>query len=353
MNRALLAALTPCLLVSAVLFGAWTAVLVCVGAAGAAFGDWLCHSLLRRSGRPAWLHSALIGALLVMILPPTIGWLPAAGGAFVGVVAGKALQGGRSNYLWHPALIGWAFLQLVYPAALAPDGWPVLRRDRLLVGSIEDARAPAAYFGYLRTDSLGDADAWRLRRPIDTLAEYYARGAEGETEESFRATALYELPPFVDTLLGAVGGGIGETSALAILAGGLWLIFRRRLRWQSPACALVAAAMVAAFWPFAGRTLWQWPVLMVEDGFPIGPTVVLYHLTGGGLMLACFFLAADSISTPLTTKGHAIFGAGVGLLTILIRVMGVSPGSCYWAVLAMNTLVPLIDRLTRRRVYGT
>jgi electron transport complex protein RnfD len=153
-----------------------------------------------------------------------------------------------------------------------------------------------------------------------------------------------------------VGGGVGETCFVAVLAGGLVLIGSRRSRWQLPVAALGTVALLAAVWPVrvdAGQAPTWFPILALREGFPVGAALVLFQLTGGSLAVACLLIAPDPTSTPLTGRGHLLFGAGLGALTFVARVSGLSPGSAYWAVLAMNTLVPLIDRVTRRQVFGT
>ncbi len=325
-EAALLIALAPMVLASAILFGPGVLLMYLGGMAAAAAGDWLGHRLLRRTHRVRRLHAVGVGALVAAVLPASAGVLIAAVGGFVGALVGRLLRDGWGRYPWHPALVGWVFCLLVFPQAAAPPTWPV-------GGS--SATGP---------------------RPVDVLARHYATDpvAFGDASpRTLRSTALYALPPWPATVWGRVAGGIGSVSAAALLAGGLWLVFLGHLRWQSPVCALLAAGVTAAIWPIHadGGPIW-FPIACVQDGFAVGATLVLYHLTGGSLLLACCLLAADPISTPLNVRGHAMFGAGVGVLTVGMRAVGVAPGAALWAVLAMNTLAPAIDRVTRRRVYG-
>jgi Na+-translocating ferredoxin:NAD+ oxidoreductase RnfD subunit len=130
----------------------------------------------------------------------------------------------------------------------------------------------------------------------------------------------------------------------------LYLMYRGFLRWQSVAAALGAVTVLSAVLPIRldDHLAW-WPLCSVVDPFPAGIAWVLFHLTGGGLLLSCLLLAADPMTTPLTARGHIIFGAGVGVFTMAARWFGLTPGDSYWAILAMNTLVPLIDRWTHHR----
>ena len=100
----------------------------------------------------------------------------------------------------------------------------------------------------------------------------------------------------------------------------------------------------------AGKDGSWFPILQLQEGFHVGVGVVLFHLTGGGLLLGCLLIAPDPVSTPLSGRGHLPFGVGVGILAFAASVNGLTPGGVYWAILGMNTLVPLIDRLPRRRV---
>jgi Na+-translocating ferredoxin:NAD+ oxidoreductase RnfD subunit len=175
------------------------------------------------------------------------------------------------------------------------------------------------------------------------------------------------LPDFRDLLIGAVPGEIGATSAAALLLGGLVLLYHGYLRWQMVLAFLLAAAITAAVAPLRigpmvdGLPSWRWlPGLQFHDSSPVGPLYVAFHLLSGGLLLAMFFFAADFATRPITVAGQVVFAAGCGILTILIRLYLFVPGApflfvtsgAYLAVLAMNTLTPLIDRLFQPRPFG-
>ena len=231
----------------------------------------------------------------------------------------------------------------------------------------------AGYRGFGLTVPAPGVEAWSTPRPVDRLIGAYSTSlAEGGADRSLLSVFRDHLPPWSDTVWGVAGGGIGETCAVAILAGGLVLIVCRAARWQLPVGALGVVAVLAAVWPIrvdaglvnggAGppglaqgaspaSVLW-FPILAVREGFPVGVATVLFHLTGGGLLAACFLIAPDPVSTPLSGKGHFLFGAGLGALTFFGRVTGFTPGAVYWAILAMNTVVPVIDQISRRRVRG-
>ncbi|MCK4850463.1 MAG: RnfABCDGE type electron transport complex subunit D, partial [Phycisphaerae bacterium] len=179
--------------------------------------------------------------------------------------------------------------------------------------------------------------------------------------------AIYlALPPLADTVVGCTGGGLGETSVVAILLGGIFLIYRGYVRWQLPVSFLFAAAVSAALLPMplgpSGELVW-FPALsgMSQAGaanglgdwwrlLAVGLSYVSFHLCSGGLMLAAFFLANDMATRPIRLSGQIIFGLGAGVLTIVARIYGgwaMAPLGAYSALLVMNTLTPLIDWLTR------
>ena len=160
-------------------------------------------------------------------------------------------------------------------------------------------------------------------------------------------------PPWRDTVLGAVPGGIGETSTLVLIIVGLYLIFKGYLRWQLPAVILVSAAIAASILPVEIHGDYRWfPVLEVEQNRAVGLAYVLYHLTAGQLMIGAFLLAGDVTASPMRIHGQLVFAVGIGVLTVFMRLYGVLSGECYWSILIMNALVGTIDRWMKRPVLG-
>jgi electron transport complex protein RnfD len=175
------------------------------------------------------------------------------------------------------------------------------------------------------------------------------------------------LPDLRDFLIGAVPGEIGATSAMALIVGGLFLIYHGYLKWQMAVAFLAAAAVTAAVAPLRigpmmdGQPSWHWlPGIQFYNAMPVGPLYVLYHLVSGGLLLALFFFAGDMVTRPLTTWGQVCYAVGCGVLTILIRLYLFTPaaphlftaGAAYLAVLVMSTFTPLLDRFTQPRAFG-
>lgn len=321
LDRTLLIGMLPVIVGSLWRHGPAPAMLYVSAAAGAALGDWIGHFVNRGSvlWRPS--HAVGLGVLLVMLLPGQIAPIWAALGGFAAAFLARVLRDCWGTYLMHPsALIG---LLLTFGIASAQIG-------------------------------AGGATPARQSGPMEQLARAYAPSPEGGVRLLYDA-ALFELPAWKSTLIGHEAGGVGETCILAILVSCLWLVFAQNLRWQMPVSALVAAALVAGIWPIRGSDGdWIWfPAAVTLNGFPIGMTLVLYHLTGAGLLLAAVLFAADTLTTPLNVRGHALFGAGLGALTVALRACGLVTGASWWALLVLNVAVPLIDRVTRRRVWGT
>jgi electron transport complex protein RnfD len=264
-------------------------------------------------------------------------------------------------------LAGRVVLQLLFPRVMLQQAWPILGPDRLLVGDPTRTAAPDPYFGWQESVLPPDVDAWLLPR-TDALLGCMRRGVidlDASNSAGLHIDSLSQLvndvlPPWRDTVLGTVGGGIGETCVACVLLGGLFLIHRGLVRWQLPVSILVAAAITAAVFPITcgggiestPEQLWL-PGLIHQGSAPVGLVYVLYQLTAGELVFAAFFVATDMVTSPLRARGQILFGLSIGVLAILLRMYGIVPGSCYWAILIMNPFVPLIDRITRSRTLAS
>jgi electron transport complex protein RnfD len=326
--------------------------------------EWVYVRLSAGRVMPSFAHAALTGLLVGLTLP--VGRCDGAGfhplgsevpicASLAAILVGKGLMGGMGNYLWHPALVGRTAAELLLPDQMQPTRWAVLGYRHLFAAVPHPAMA-LEYTGWKSSLPPDGFNAWALVRPLEWLRKL----ADGQLLDGGGnpLTGLIRdtLPPWEDTLLGGVGGCIGETCTIALIVGGLYLMYRGYVRWQQPVSVLLAAAVAAAVLPIrigeAGSPAW-FPGLEVDHSLPVGAIYVLYHLTGGGLMLGAFFFVTDMVASPRTIRGQIIFGAGIGVLTIVLRLYGPTPGACYWAILIMNTLVGPIDRRTKRRVMGT
>ncbi|MBN2241127.1 MAG: RnfABCDGE type electron transport complex subunit D [Acidobacteria bacterium] len=231
----------------------------------------------------------LTGWLLALTLPPDFSLVSAGIGAIAAVGVGKHVFGGLGYNIFNPALVGRAFLQAAFPVAMTT--W----------------RSP------------NFADAVTSATPLGAL--------------KFDAAASALFPMFA----GNTGGCLGETSALAVLASGVFLIVIGIVNWRIPASMTLGVLVF-------GTLIW----LMNPQAHP-SP---VYHLLGGGFMLGALFMATDWVSSPVTSRGMWIFGLGISLIVVVIRVFGGLPEGMMYAILIMNAFVPMIDRFTRPRVFG-
>ena len=389
--------------VGAAFFGWWA--LAAVGCAVLASGVIdLAMCRLVGSRNPASLpHAVLIGLLLGLALPAMAdsGMMLqiAVVGAVIACLVGKWVFGGMGYYVWHPAVLGILAVHLLFQAQVGMVGrdeelgimrrnkYLLLSNDHLFFGDISQTQVPEFYgFGQERSELLrlsnyqgwsqsvpGDsAEGWRLYGPVQVLQELAIGGIkndDGRAGVGFSAVerAIFlALPPLSDALVGCTGGGIGETSVVAILLGGMYLIYRGYVRWQLPVSFLAAAAVGAAVLPMPvgpeGELVWFPAFVNLSRGAgdfwytaSVGITYISFHLCSGGLMLVAFFLASDMSTRPVRLKGQVIFGIGAGMLTIVARLYGgwpMAPLGAYVALLIMNTLSPAIDLVTRAKPYG-
>ncbi len=347
-----------------VLFGfAALRVIVLAVASASACEGLLSLVTLERSGIGA-RYAALTGLLVGLTLPATVPWYVPCVAAFAAVVPATWMFGGFGHCLWQPAVVGRVLAQFLFAGTLSATSGPVLSPGRLLVGSVTEPAsiemiAPGQYRGWAETTRGPRTEAFAIDRPIWT-ARRLASGdlPVGSTAPLTTLTRDF-LPPWEDTVVGSVPGGIGETCTIALIVVGLYLVYRGYLRWQIPIFGVAAAAIAAAILPIRvplgnGQFDVRWlPGSIVEREWPVGALYVLFCLTSGGLMLGLFLLAGDVLSRPLTARGQALFAAGIGALTIAMQSFGPVDTAAYWAILIMNTFVPLIDRMTRRRPLGS
>ncbi len=270
------------------------------------------HLLCRLAGRPSTIGDwsvTITGLLYGLTLPPGLAlWMVALGG-FLGVAVAKFLFGGLGYNAFNPALVARAFLQAAFPTAMTT--W-----------------TPA--FGAERFTTL----------PASVLAAPFMRPA---TDAMSGATPLARMKfegastPGVDLFLGLTAGSSGETCALLILAGGLYLAARRMLDWRIPAAILgTVAALSAAMHQLD-------PARYAPPGF---------MLAAGGLMLGAVFMATDMVASPITRLGVLLYGALIGTLVVAIRYWGGMPEGVMYAILLGNAVSPHLDRLIQPVAFG-
>jgi len=301
--------LAPAIAASMYFFRWYAATVIAVCVAGCLLGEWVCNLLRRRPSSLSDLSAVVTGVILALSLPPAVPlWVAAMGGVFAIVIV-KMLFGGLGSNIFNPAMASRAFLTASFGVLMTT--WTT----------------PATLDAKMGQVAIANTSATTQATPL-AWAKMALKGQAPSKEVSKLA-----IPSF----WGQEGGCLGETSAAALLIGGLYLLVRRTITWHIPAAVLVSAGAVAAI---------GW--LIKPDAY-VSPAL---HLAGGGLMLCAFFIATDPVTAPLTKKGMLLFGAGVGILIMLIRLLGQYPEGVMYAVLIMNAFTPLIDRLCRLTPAG-
>ncbi|MGL1901523.1 MAG: RnfABCDGE type electron transport complex subunit D [Fibrobacterales bacterium] len=241
--------------------------------------------------------SAVITGLLLAFNVPSITPLwQIVIGAIVAIGVSKIAFGGLGNNPFNPALIGRAFMLASFPVQMTTWAQP-------------------------GTNQLSLFDATTSATPLGHLAE---QGTEG-------------LPALVDMIIGNIGGCFGEVSAVAVLLGGCYMLYKKIITWHIPVFYLLGLIIISgAFW-------------LVD---PLTYANPMFHIFAGGAMLGAWFMATDMVTSPMTPKGQIIFALGGGILCALIRILGAYPEGCSYSILIMNAFVPLIDKACKPKRFG-
>lgn len=285
--------------------------------------------------------AVVTGLLIALCLPPQARWFVPVVASLAAVGIAKQCFGGLGYNIWNPALVGRALVQVAFPTDLDPSKYSVLTGGHFTADlGAATARLP------------DDIAAVTSATPLAEMKRFITRGVDFDAP----AREIFgQFPGLGDMLTGNHGGALGETCALALLAGAAYLIIRGWVRWQIPLVMLVTVALGAVLLPIRLTTpedsVWR-PAFMMLGGTDMALHGAAYHLLSGGLILGAFFMATDPVTSPMTPRGMLLFGAGGGLLTIVIRLYGGYPEAVCYAILLMNTAVPLIDRFTQRRIFG-
>jgi electron transport complex protein RnfD len=297
------AALAPAAVMGALYFGPRAILSMALCIATAVLCEYLFQKLLKRKITVKDGSAFLTGLLLAFNLPPAVPIYVPVLGAIVAIVLTKQLFGGLGFNIFNPALMGRVFLLITFPKILTT--WS----------------APTAAFTAV--------DANTCATPLNVLK----MEGMGKLIESFgSASSMY-----FQLIIGHRGGCIGETCIAALLAGALFLLYKKYITWHIPVAYLGTAALIA--WVFGGKG-------MLFAGDP------LLHLLSGGIILGSFFMATDYVTSPSTRAGQLMFGAGCGFITMLIRLRGGYPEGVMFSILIMNCFAPLIDRGFRPRLFG-
>lgn len=306
MYRVILA-LMPALFISLFYFG-WGAVVV-IGTAvvSCVIFEWLIQKYVLRATPTLKDGSAIVtGLLLGFCLPSNTPVGIVVIGSLVAIGVGKMTFGGLGKNPFNPALVGRVFLFISFPAQLS--SWP----------------KPSPFFPQKYMDAVTGST------PLSILQEGASSGRPVPE-------LMQDIPSNYQLFLGNTGGSAGEIAAIALLIGLFYLLAKNVISWQIP------VSILGSVFLFTG-ILWQ-----VD---PVSFANPLFHLLSGGVMLGAVFMATDYVTSPMTNKAKWIFGIGIGVLTVLIRVFGSYPEGVQFAILIMNAFVPLMDRYVKPKRFG-
>lgn len=286
-------ALIPSFLVSIYVFGARDISLTLVCVVSAVFFEWAYNKLMKKRQTVGDLSAVVTGVLIAFNVPAGLPYWIAVVGCFVAIIVVKQLYGGIGKNPVNPAIT--ARIVLFISFATEMTTWPLPRMA---------------------------ADATSTATPLGILAEGGG-----------------ELPNNMEMFLGFIGGSMGEVSAIALLIGGIFLIWKKVISPIIPCCFIGTVFVFAAI--YYGVT---------GDGNAL--QMAIFHVLAGGVMLGAFFMATDYVTSPLLPMGKVIFGIGCGLITMLIRLWGQYPEGVSFSILIMNCLTPLINNFCQKRMYG-
>ncbi len=300
--RDVILALMPAVLVGIWYFGFDAFRVLALATLGCMGFEMAMNFALGRKSTIRDLSAVLTGILLAMNLPSASPWWLVIVGSGVAIILGKAIYGGLGYNPFNPALVARVFLLISFPVQMTR--WVV-------------PQGPTTGF-----------DAATGATPL---------GAAKEAASLGTPLSSVDLPGNMQLLVGNVGGSFGEVSALALLLGGAYLLYRGIIRWQIPIGFIATVVVITGVAHLAQPDRYLSP---------------LVHVLAGGLIIGAFFMATDMVTSPVTRQGMLIFGIGCGVFTSVIRLWGGYPEGVSFAILLMNAITPLIDRYTKPKVFG-
>lgn len=279
---------------------------------------WLRHPLYR-----VFDSSALLtGWLLAMTLPPWAPWWLGVLGGFFAIAIGKQLYGGLGQNIFNPAMLARTALLITFPVQMTAWVAPLHQSSLVMPGFVESLA--------ITFSGAASIDGYTAATPLGGLKTALAM-------DMTAAEALAGGFSLKHAVLGISAGSMAETSAILLLVGGLFLLWRKVIQWEIPVSLLATLALLTLV------------AKAVNPDLSAGPW---FHLASGGLMLGAFFIATDPVTSPVGRLGKVIFGIGCAVVIFVIRIWGSFPEAVAFAVLFMNGFTPLIDRYFKPRRYG-
>jgi electron transport complex protein RnfD len=284
-------ALMPAIFASVYFFRMKAIILILVSVASCVVFDAIIQLLMKRKITVFDCSAVVTGILFAMIMPPTLPIWACILGSLVAIGLAKQLFGGLGLNIFNPALLGRAFLMAAFPTFMT---------------------------------------RWNLPVSLDAVTEATPLGLV-KFENNLNMN-------YGDLFIGNVSGSLGETSSLALIIGGLYLLVKKTIDWRIP-LAYISTAFIIGF--IAN--------LISPDVYAGG----LFHILAGGLLIGAIYMATDPVTRPITKTGRWIFGIGCGVITMVIRLWGGLPEGVMYSILLMNAITPLLNRMTPPRRYGT
>lgn len=281
--RQVIIALIPTIIASIVFFRQRAIVLIVLCIVSAVVAEEIVLRIRKKTSAIYDCSAVLTGLLLALILPPSTAWYAAILGSVFAIVVVKHLFGGLGTNIFNPALMGRAFLMAAYPKMMT------------------------TFINPCSVDAVTTATPLALRK------------------------FNHVITPISQLFLGNIAGSLGETSALCIIIGGIYLLVRKIADWRIPLTLLLVTAIIS----------WIFFIVNSVNGS------ILFHFCSGGLLLGAFFMATDPVTTPITKKGQYVFGIGCGIIIMTLRYWSGLPEGVMYAIIFMNAITPLINRYTR------
>lgn len=291
-----LIALIPAYLSALYFFGLGALIVSLISVASCVLFEYLIQKFILKVKPTIYDGSAILtGLLLAFNLPSNLPWWMVVIGAFVAIGLGKMCFGGIGNNPLNPALVGRVFLLISFPAAMTT--WP----------------KPLPF-------SMNYIDAETAATPL-SIIKYKLEG----------------MPSQMDLLIGQIGGSLGEISAIALLIGGIYLLASRTITWHIP------VSIISTILVFTG-------IMHAVD--PVTYANPLTQILCGGILLGAIFMATDYVTSPMSHSGQIIYGIGIGIITVVIRLFGAYPEGMSFAILIMNAVTPLLNNYIKPKRFG-
>lgn len=301
-------AMVPAILVSVYFFGLGAVKVMLASVLACLFFEWAIQKYLMKGPLTINDGSAIVtGILLAFNVPSNLPVWMIIVGAFVSIAVAKMSFGGLGKNPFNPALVGRVFLLMSFPVQMTT--WPV--PSPIFAGTaVTDAITGPTTLGIIK-------EGLRAGKTVSEL--------------------LPQIPGYARELWGNQGGSLGEVSAIALLIGAAYMFYKKIITWQIPVSYISSVVIFSGiFW-------------LINPEMYLDP---LFHLLTGGMMLGIFYMATDMVTSPISSRGMLIFGAGCGILTMLIRLWGGYPEGVSFAILIMNAIAPLINRSIKPRRFG-